>query len=208
MITHTWYILRMAGDILFALVFKWRDTTVRCSAWRGDIHVYPESKARGANMGHIWGRQDPSGPHVGPMNLVIWVVSGLHMSYFYCHASISTMDTTKLYCGYLSKLLHNSWRYVDSFSLLALSRLYRQFMMTSSNGSIFRVTGHLCGEFPAQRPVTRSFDVFFDLSLNKRLREQWGSWWFETPSCPYDVTVMSHYIHVVYFPKNNQLPPW
>ena len=43
------------------------------------------------------------------------------------------------------------------------------YMMTSSNGNIFRVTGHLCGEFtgpgefPAQRPVTRSFDVFFDL---------------------------------------------
>ena len=37
--------------------------------------------------------------------------------------------------------------------------------MTSSNGNIFRVTGHVCGEFtgPAQRPVTRSFDVFFDL---------------------------------------------
>ena len=25
------------------------------------------------------------------------------------------------------------------------------------------------GEFPAQRPVTRSFDVFYDLRLNKRL---------------------------------------
>ena len=28
------------------------------------------------------------------------------------------------------------------------------------------------GEFPAQRPVTRSFDVFFDLHLNKRLSKQ------------------------------------
>ena len=27
----------------------------------------------------------------------------------------------------------------------------------------------VAGEFPAQRPVTRSFDVFFDLRLNKRL---------------------------------------
>ena len=37
-------------------------------------------------------------------------------------------------------------------------------------------------EFPAQRPVTRSFDVFFDLRLNKRLSKQsWGRW-FETPS--------------------------
>ena len=37
-------------------------------------------------------------------------------------------------------------------------------------------------EFPAQRPVTRSFDVFFDLHLNKRLSKQSWGWWFETPS--------------------------
>ena len=40
------------------------------------------------------------------------------------------------------------------------------------------------GAFPAQRPVTRSFDIFFDLRLNKRLSEQSWGWWFETPSCP------------------------
>ena len=37
------------------------------------------------------------------------------------------------------------------------------------------------GEFPSQRPVTRSFDVFFDLRLNKRLSKQSWGWWFETP---------------------------
>ena len=40
------------------------------------------------------------------------------------------------------------------------------------------------GEFPALRPVTRSFDVFFDLCLNKRLRKQSWGWWFETLLCP------------------------
>ena len=40
------------------------------------------------------------------------------------------------------------------------------------------------GEFPTQRPVTRSFDVFFDLCLNKRLSKQSWGWWFETPSRP------------------------
>ena len=35
------------------------------------------------------------------------------------------------------------------------------------------------GEFPAQRPVTRSFNVFFDLRLNKRLTKQSWGWWFE-----------------------------
>ena len=40
------------------------------------------------------------------------------------------------------------------------------------------------GEFPAQRPVTRSFNVFFDLRLNKRLSKQSWCWWFETLPCP------------------------
>ena len=37
---------------------------------------------------------------------------------------------------------------------------------------------------PAKRSVTRSFDIFFELRLNKRLSKQWWGWWFDTPSCP------------------------
>ena len=40
------------------------------------------------------------------------------------------------------------------------------------------------GISPVQRPVTLSFDVFFDLHPNKRLSKQWWGWWFEMPSCP------------------------
>ena len=40
------------------------------------------------------------------------------------------------------------------------------------------------GEFPAQRPVTRSFRVFFDMRLNKLLSKQSWEWWFETLSLP------------------------
>ena len=61
-------------------------------------------------------------------------------------------------------------------------------MMTPSNGA-FSALLALCagkspitGEIPAQRPVTRSFDVLFDLRLNIRLSKQWRGWWFETPS--------------------------
>ena len=39
------------------------------------------------------------------------------------------------------------------------------------------------GEFPSQRPVTRSFGVFFDLRLNKHLSKQSWGWWFETTLC-------------------------
>ena len=45
--------------------------------------------------------------------------------------------------------------------------------------------GHspVTSDFPSQRPVTRSFDVFFDLPLNKWLSKQPSCQWFETPSC-------------------------
>ena len=38
------------------------------------------------------------------------------------------------------------------------------------------------GEFPWQRPVTRNFDVFFYMCLNKRLSKQSWGWWLETSS--------------------------
>ena len=88
--------------------------------------------------------------------------------------------------------------YVMGFMILSRSDLWAWFV--SSNGSItwwrhqidaFSALLAICagnspvpGEFPAQRPVTRSFDVFFDLHPNKRLSKQWRGWWFETLSCP------------------------
>ena len=62
------------------------------------------------------------------------------------------------------------------------------FMMTSSNGNIFCDTCPLGREsichrwIPLRKPVTRSFDVFFDMCLKKRLSKQWKRQWFETPS--------------------------
>ena len=48
--------------------------------------------------------------------------------------------------------------------------------------NIIHRCSYISGEFPSQRPVTRSCDIFFDLRLNKRLSiHSWG-WWFETQS--------------------------
>ena len=47
------------------------------------------------------------------------------------------------------------------------------------------------GEFPAQRPVTQNFDVFFDMCLNKRLSINRDSGDLRRHSAQYDVTVMS-----------------
>ena len=69
----------------------------------------------------------------------------------------------------LAHVLHASWwrHQMETFSAL--------LAICAGNSPV-------SGEFPAQRPVTRSFDVFFDLRLNKRSSKQSWGWWFETPS--------------------------
>ena len=99
--------------------------------------------------------------------------------------------TTYLIVVLICKSISITW-YANLYNIVTIAVygyiLNCSHMMTSSNGNIFRVTGPLCGEFtgpgefPTQRPVTRSFDVFFDLRLNKRLSKQPWGWWFETPS--------------------------
>ena len=49
----------------------WKYKTRAVSSF-GIFEQFPDSKVHGANMGPIWGRQDPGGPHVGPMNFAIW----------------------------------------------------------------------------------------------------------------------------------------
>ena len=91
-------------------------------------------------------------------------------------ALIVITDITKLVRYIQVKSLRIIWKLASCRYQVAVT-----CMMTSSNGNIFRVTAHLCGQFtgprwfPAQRPMTRSFDIFFDLRLNKRLCKQpWG----------------------------------
>ena len=60
-------------------------------------------------------------------------------------------------------------------------------MMTSSNETIFRVTGHLCAEFTGHRwiPRTKASDAeLWGFLWSKGLSKQWWGWWFETPSRP------------------------
>ena len=85
---------------------------------------------------------------------------------YHCHAGCFT--------GVLStanaRLFQSWWRHqMETFSAL--------LAICAGNSPVL-------GEFPTQRPVTRSFDVFFDLRLNKRLSKQWWGWWCETLSRP------------------------
>ena len=60
------------------------------------------------------------------------------------------------------------------------------------------------GEFPAQRSVTRSFDIFFDLHLNRQLNKQWRRWWIET--LPRSLWRHCNVIHVKDMGKMDQRP--
>ena len=83
---------------------------------------------------------------------------------------IFTMDTPLLACEREVCSVFSWWRHqIETFSAL--------LAVCAGNSPV-------TGEFPAQRPVTRSFVVFFDLHLNTRLSTQSWGWWFETPSRP------------------------
>ena len=62
--------------------------------------------------------------------------------------------------------------------------------------AIFAGNSPVPGEFPTQRPVTRSCDVFFDLRLNKQLSKQSWGWWFET--LPHPLWRHSNGLNVLY----------
>ena len=93
------------------------------------------------------------------------MVCWYHLIYFHA-VSLSVSDDVT----WSMNTLISWWRYqMETFSAL--------LAFCAGNSPV-------TGEFPAQRPVMRRVDVFFDLNkrLNKRLSEQSWGWWFETPS--------------------------
>ena len=94
-------------------------------------------------------------------------------------------------------LMHTWWRHrMEAFSAL--------LAICAGNSPV-------TGEFPTQRPVTRSFDVFFDLHPNKRLSKQWWGWWLETPSWPLrrhrnDIRCLCFFSFVSYQHDNLRIP--
>ena len=47
-------------------------------------NTFPDSKVHGANMGPTWVLSSPGGPHVGPKNLAIWVVTWYEICVHVC----------------------------------------------------------------------------------------------------------------------------
>ena len=83
-------------------------------------------------------------------------------------------------CWHILSSLLSTGRKIRIETWVLWLALSTRFKMTTSNGNIFCVTGLSRGEFTGHQ----SFDVFFDLRLNKRLSKQSWGWGFETLSCP------------------------
>ena len=99
---------------------------------------------------------------------------------------MSQLQPLKIWNGYVisSQTLLGNWL-LSTFGspVIQVSKraqdvfMYRKIMMTSANGkkiallSLCEANPPVTGRFTSQRPVTQSFDVLFDLHLNKRLRK-------------------------------------
>ena len=102
----------------------------------------------------------------------------MQISFHFCsllfsHIYISKYFNTKLICM-------ENWEMLLPITCHDDVMKWKHFRVTGPLWGEFAVT---TGEFPTQMPVTRSFDIFFDLRLNKRLSKPSRRRWFETPSC-------------------------
>ena len=97
----------------------------------------------------------------------------------------------------MSKYIHyqcinSSWPSDATWRQTSLSTWWRHQMETfSALLAICAGNSPVPGEFLAQRPVTRSFHVFFDLRLTKPWSKQSWGWWFRCYCAHCDVIVIN-----------------
>ena len=100
--------------------------------------------------------------------LRLLLISVSHLIYLYICYVMDDNDRSDIFI-HCSKiwLIHSS--YIVVHDDVIKWNHYPLLTLCAGNSSV-------TGEFPAQRPVTRSFNVFFDLRLNKRLSKQSSGW--------------------------------
>ena len=98
----------------------------------------------------------------------------------WCYGSLRRQATNNhgIYCA------DQCFPLVQHFNYLYISTFWEERNCKTNRFREWIKDDKVTGEFPAQRLVTRIFDIFFDLRLNKLMSKQWSGWWFETPSRP------------------------
>ena len=120
---------------------------------------------------------------------------GIYVVTIFLYCSLNVDMSCSLYIGYINGLMVHNWtiKYHHAGSSLVgvfcviIYFTQSEFMMTSSNGNIFRVAG----QSSVYSPHIGQWRGALMFSLNKRLSKQWWGWRFETPSRP-----LWHYCNV------------
>ena len=108
-----------------------------------------------------------------------WIKSlTFHRQYFKCISSFSLKCVPQ---GYLYTYNVVPYIHIHKDKKIRMSWWRHQMAPFSALLAICAGNSRVTGDFPTQRPVTRSFDAFFDLGLNKRFSKQSQGWWFDTP---------------------------
>ena len=103
---------------------------------------------------------------------------------------------------------------IHGFVVLCLLILYFHFAWWRHQMETFSASLAICVGNSPQKPVTRSFDVFFDMRLNERLSKQSRGWWFETLSRPLwhhwngDRLLSSIYLYQSWFLPGTEATIW
>ena len=107
-----------------------------------------------------------------------------HVSSFFCDVRFEKYESLDTGLPCLLSLTYLSLALFPWFSLRIIRRSWwcHQMETFSALLALCVENSSVTGEFPAQRPVTGSFGVFFDLCLNKPLSKQSWGWWLEMPS--------------------------
>ena len=150
----------------------WSRIPIRIWILKGHPISHPNGRAMGCPLWWFQKKTDRDRTHHHD-DVIKWkhfprnwpFVRGIHRSRWIPHTKASDAE---LRCFLNLRLKVSWWRHqMETFSAL--------MAICAGNSPV-------PGEIPAQRPVTRKFDVFFYLRLNKRLSKQPWGWWFETPS--------------------------
>ena len=184
---HPWQMMTSSNGNIF------RVTGPLCGEFTGPVNSPHKSQWRGALMFSLicarindWVNKREAGDlrrHRGHYD-----VSVMQMSVFEGHCLVPPFPEFEVSCTftYLSKY-SGYFREPHQFSMR-----YRKYPgkldrcdSCTTYVPVLLEKPYLHMNSPAQRPATRSFDVFFDPRLNKRLRKQSWGWWFETPSRSY-----------------------
>ena len=133
---------------------------------------------------------------------------GVFGSWLAPRITASYMSTKHSHCGTDSKTMKPTLQQVQLSTAIELHKndyTWWRHQMEAFPALLALCAGNspVSGEFPAQRPMTRSFDVFFDLRVNKRLSKQSWGWWFETLSR----SLWRHRNDLSRRPKNFQIQP-